>query len=266
MLQNNKKSIYPCKGFTQISRSIINGRFPKDFLSGVELKRYLIFNYTKSASHGTTYSGYKQYKKVAGFVNKKVYANAVKYLESTNLVTKVRETKTRKYYEVNIPPYYDKKNNKILELSCIPMTKKTTQKSKHNFIRLPNELVDKKRIFDNKLFSTEELYVILKIYRYNFFTSFGGVDSQIIRKENGSILIENRTYEDIYLTKSEFIETLQQLEAEGIITWVDIVIRAETIEFETINTYVCDYSKGKTKLGKNQRIISIVRPLFQVVI
>ncbi|HYE10511.1 MAG TPA: hypothetical protein VEF53_10075 [Patescibacteria group bacterium] len=260
---NSSTGIEYNKHFTIIPRIIVSGNYPRNLLRGHELKRLLHLYYTKNNKSGTSIAGRNSYRKYSGFIYPSLFDKVNHYLEDNLFSELISKKATLSSYRVNIPPLYDRINERTINYTGADMRGKNLYKYKSSFIMLPKDLIERVGIL-GRTFSTNEIMLILKLYRYNSLVTLGGVDPAIIHLDNGDLKVAERLYEDIYLTKEELVTTLECLEAKGLYKWVEIVVSMQFLEFENICRYVADKEMIKT-LESNQRTISVIRLNHQII-
>ncbi|WP_113675256.1 hypothetical protein [Vallitalea guaymasensis] len=249
--------------FTMVSRNVISGNYPKDALRGHEIARYIHMLYRCNTKNALTKAGRKDYRRFAGYIDADVFKKIDKYLIECGFIELLKQSGNYTFYKIKLPPIYDNENKSFLLNSEI-YTGKRIKLTNHHFVLLPNELIESVGILNYRKFNTNELYTILKLYRYNFLESFGGVDFQLLRKERGRLIINERLYKDIHLSKSEFIQILDSLEKKRLVKWVDIIVTRDTVDFEEVPRYLGDKYALPYVKSLNNRTISILRPIHQV--
>jgi len=247
----------------EVSRNLVDAVYPQHFFNRTTLMRLLHMNQFRNIKSGTTIVGHLAFKKHMGYVNERAFKNATDYLAANEFIEFKSRNKTITCFMVNVAPLYDPNTKSVIHPRGIRlvMNARNQRKSENDFIMVPNVIVDAGLLKD---LSLDEIYLLLKLYRYNFLEVFGGIDFSVIRRENSRTVITETVCEDIYMTQYDFTDGLSVLQAKGLVTWVSVIVGTITIDgVMHLMNYVCDENMFTGTWLPSYSIIEVLRPYYQ---
>lgn len=245
-----------CNSYVLIPRNIVNNIYPPNLFTINELKRYLLSLIYRDQSTGCSWSGNNAFNKVFNYIDPKVFKNATNYLQDIGFIRFKKMRGKSTIFELCTLPFYDAINNIFIPSSKYAMSNSIISNLKQHFIRIPTIVF--KNAFICKHADISTLYTLLKLYRYNFPQPFGGVDFNVLRQENGSLIIHDNLYLDLHMTREEFTACVNCLIEENLFYWSKSSISAQELEFEK------SIQLSSNNNGSNTNEIEILIPKYQI--
>jgi hypothetical protein len=251
-----------CPAFFALPRCFVDGYFPSGTFTLSELRRIIHLNFTRHNDFGKTWSGHKNFEKLFGYIKSEDYKRIEQSLVTSGFIAVERIRGTTTTYSVLVPPMYDKTCNCLISLTPGEVFNGNAM---NNFIKVPTDIITNgilsKRYAQGELDLNEAL-LLLKLYRHNDLSAFGGVDYNLINIWDGQMFVNNTAFKDIGQTKEEFNISLSGLLNRKLVSFVEV--DADMFVLDKGLELLCFASDAALNLGNtDSRKLMILRPYYQ---
>lgn len=244
-----------------LERRYLSKSYSSRLLSDVEWHKEMHFLYFNNFIFGKSYVGNKNFKKYYPLSNSK-YNEVCKSLEYKGFIQRRKMSEkpggspkdTRTETSSFLAPVYDPDKDILIKKKVLN-TNYYTNINKVHFAEIPkngfNEILKDRRL------NIMHKRLIFKLYRFNKYQLFKGVDPNFIFRKNGKINMNYRLLDDLRMSRSEVKDMLDYLERYGYIFWNKVNIYEEVID--------CDkrlrVSDAKIE---NSKVVEVITPSHQL--
>lgn len=248
------KRIITDNKFVMIETRLLSRQYSSSFLDDIEWRKLLHFNLRNDFRTGASNTGRKHflnYSKISPKQYKKVMAN----LESKKLITTKPSGKRNTTTTLKISPIFNPITNAAYSISNQNKNGESMSFNKQHFAMVPSLVLDK--LLKDESLTVTHIRLMLKLYRYNDYQSFNGVDSNTIHRSKEKVFICPRLLNDLQISHEEMLFYLEDLEKGGYFFWNKVFIYSE--EFDMDLRYRVDDKND----DKNKNEVEIITPTYQ---
>ena len=186
----------------------------------------------------------------------------IQELIDKNFIEVIKQEKSQ--YKVLIAPRYNPTEGKFVRSEQRRRAVWQLKKSRNGYIIVPNEVVDNGHLAE---LSGRQTAVLLKLYEHNFLHYWGGVDPNVIHVSSDRFrvdylglvaFIDEHLYQDIGLSRKQFIVTLRRLLRTGLVRVARILC---DVDSTGDMNYICDYTNQEIQSG--YQVVWALRPTYQ---
>lgn len=209
--------------------TIFLSRFmPPNAISAPEIKLYLNILAQSYAGTGSSRSGRISYIRKVKSISPEQYNQLQENLINAGFIIisdPVNPNSTYTMKHLLFPPlYYD---GKFIKFNDLVFKTNNIKKTDEHFGMIPYTALIKALKYP-----WAKMFVLLKLYRYNDYCIFQGVDPNVIRFEYGNLCIHPKFAYDLHLTDIEVEQCINELVDEGMLYLEDVTVYTETFDTE----------------------------------
>ncbi len=195
----------------------------------------------------------KSFIEHTGHCTKKEYRKLVSRLQQFGLIETMIPTLNSKitYTTVKMYPVYDAETGLLINVTNAVKSGHKFMSSKAHFTIVPHSILLKALRLDYQL-----LMLLIRLYHYNHYKLFTGVDPNVIRVEDNSWFIHPRIYYDLCMNRQEIIECIMELKSQKFLDLIHTSTYLECFDND-IRYRVAD------KDTFNVKPVTIISPLTQ---
>jgi hypothetical protein len=249
------------KYHVNLERRYVSKAYSSKILNDAEWYKQLHFLYFNNFNHGTSFVGNNNFKKyyplsnnqyneVCGSLEQKGFICREKMSEKPGGSAKDKRTETTTY----LAPVYDPDTDTIIKQEIINNSYYTNVNKVH-YAEIPKEGLDV--ILKDKRLDIVQMRFIFKLYRFNKYKLFKGVNPNFIHREEGKLNMSCRLMDDLRLSRKEVEEMLEHIERLGYIYWNRVNVYEENLDQDT------RLRVTNQRLG-NSREVEIITPIYQL--
>jgi hypothetical protein len=249
------------KYHVNLERRYVSKAYSSKILNDAEWYKQLHFLYFNNFNHGTSFVGNNNFKKyyplnnnqyneVCGSLEQKGFICREKMSEKPGGSPKDKRTETTTY----LAPIYDTHTDTIIKQK-ITNNSFYTNVNKVHYSEIPKEVLD--IILKDRKLNIVHKRLIFKVYRFNKYKLFGGVDPNFIHREEGRLYMSYRLMDDLRLSRKEVEEMLEHIEKFGYIYWNRVNVYEENLDQDT-------RLRVTHQRLENSREVDIITPTHQL--
>lgn len=216
------------KVFKMLDTILLSRFMPPNALSEPEIKFYLNVLAQLFAGTGASLSGRNSYIAKVKAISPQIYKQLQENLINAGFISICEPANpncTSTIKHLLFPPLYY--NDEFIQLNDLKYTKSNIKDTKKHFGLIPYTALIKALRYP-----WAKMLVLLKLYRYNDYAIFRGVDPNVLRFEGGKLNIHSKFAFDLYLTDNEVEECINELVDAGMLLLEDVTVYKEIFDTE----------------------------------
>jgi hypothetical protein len=250
-----------CKFHVNLERRYTSKAYSSKILNEAEWNKQLHFLYFNNFNYGTSLVGNNNFKEyyplsnnhyneVCGSLEQKGFICREKMAHKQGGSPKDTRTETTTY----LAPIYDPDTDTIIKQE-IKNNSFYTNVNKVHYSEIPKEALD--IILKDKKLNIVHKRLIFKLYRFNKYKLFSGVDPNFIHREEGKLKMSYRLMDDLRLSRKEVEDMLEHIERLGYIYWNKVNVYEENLDHET-------RLRVTNQRLENSREVDVITPTHQL--
>jgi hypothetical protein len=207
--------------FIRLDANLITRATPYGQLGELGLKRYLhILKYTDN-EWGSSVSGNKSFNSKVAYIYPKGFKQIDKNLCSMGYISQERVAQKLIRTVPNNVPFYDISTGNLYAHNVHPISNRAMGRSRLDYILLPQTALS-----HALLMPLSKMLLYLKLYRYNSYEVFRGIDVNVLHYNGTEFYINPRVGFDAQLSEQEVCILLAELIEEGLLESEPLIVKS----------------------------------------
>lgn len=220
-----------------LERRYVSKSYSSRILTNAQWNKQMHFLLFNNFTYAKSYVGHKNFKDYCN-LSPGQYTDVCESLEDKGFICREKISEkpgcspkdTRTITTSYLAPVYNPDTDTLIKQKILN-TSFNTNIHKIHYFEVPKEGFDE--ILKDKRLKIIHKKLMFKLYRFNKYQLFRGVDPNFIYRENGTIHMSYRLLDDLRLSRREAEEILKCLERYGYFFWNSVNIYKETIDAES---------------------------------